>query len=288
MKYFSRMIFISLFLCQVSFAHEKVVIIPLVGGSDASASAKPNVIYVDQKTRNTPDVFGFGNVQAAINAAANKASSSKPYEVRIAPGYYQLSATIQLKPYVNVVGSGKNATILTANISGAAISSSSAIISGSSHSSLGNLAIDNHATTGTYTIGIYNLGTVINVHDVDINVEGIHEAIGIFDDNSSSKYENVVTEATGLVNAFGIKTVRSRIILNHVIADGSSIRRGYGMSNRTAPRVIVKNSVLIGSLYALSDTANSVIENTQLIGAVRATSAQCSFIYDEDLDAVSC
>ena len=110
-------IFLALVLCLSAIkvsAHQNLVIIPLGGGvTPASSNGAPENQVIVAKSGGD-----YTSIQVAADYAAGRASVSRPWTVLVAPGVYNLVQTLQLRPHVRLIGSGRYATRLTAAISG--------------------------------------------------------------------------------------------------------------------------------------------------------------------------
>ena len=122
-------------------AHNKVVVIPMSGDD-----LKPlkNLISVAKQNGD------FNNPIAAVNSITN-ASVSNPYLVVIAPGIYDLgNATLTLKPYISIQGSGVDIT----TIRSAGTTAEHATVKVVAHSSISDSTILNNSTGSVHTIGV--------------------------------------------------------------------------------------------------------------------------------------
>lgn len=100
----------SVLVSLASNAHNKVVVVPLLGsdgGSDISG-----VITVAKSGGD------FNGLIGAMNSISD-ASESKPYLIYVGPGRFNVPSTVAIKPYVSITGSGKNSTTLVASMSSA-------------------------------------------------------------------------------------------------------------------------------------------------------------------------
>ncbi|KPA12434.1 Pectinesterase, catalytic domain protein, partial [Candidatus Magnetomorum sp. HK-1] len=149
----------------------------------------------------------YTSINAAIDSITDYGVSSR-YVIKIGPGTY--NERIALPGYVDIEGSGKNSTIITApgsNDDPASMNSSSATILSSSDTSIRNLTIKCEGSFN-YAIGIYNLATAPNIDDVIIDVsDGANETYGIYNySNSSPIISNtkIVATDSGSGSVYGI------------------------------------------------------------------------------------
>ncbi len=245
--------FLGLALFSITFAvaaQNKVVVIPLFG-DDTKPIA--NVLVVAKQNGD------FTSPVAALNSITD-ASKSNPYLVAIAPGEYQLgSAQIVLKPYVELVGSGRIVTRLIASRGSATDDASAAVIAAADNSSISNLSIENtRANTSSFGIysedakvtiknvsitmdngpasgfhvGILNDTSEVEISHVDIDLSDGGQQIGIFSRNNSKvKIDHSTVESSaGSSFQYGILGSNSETIVNHTklnVTGGASRQWGY-------------------------------------------------------------
>ena len=78
-----------------------------------------------------------------------------------------LTQPLVMKPYVDVMGSGRDTTRLIGSISSSSIGNSSATVVGSTYTWLSDLSIRNSGG-GDYSIGIYNSGDAYDITRIDV------------------------------------------------------------------------------------------------------------------------
>jgi hypothetical protein len=242
------------------------------------------------------------NGQALLNALSsiNDASASKPYLLYIEPETYDLgNRRLQMKPFVDMQGSGELNTTITSTVS-------------SENGTAGSVEGANNAEVRFLTV--QNTGTP--------SVEGFR--ISILNDSGSPQFTHVSAETTGGDNAYHIgvsNTDNARPTMTDVMASASgSSSRNAGvlvsggsttMSDVTAsasgsrnPNTAVQiddGSVTInqsklsatgpGQDEALAqDGGSAKVALSQLVGAVEGNvnSLQCFDNYDENLNPVNC
>lgn len=99
---------------------------------DATLSVSATNIKITAKTITVAKDGGDYKTISSALTAINDASDKKPYVIKVMPGIYNES--IQMKPYVNVVGSGQESTRIT--------SSATYTVMGADNSILENIWID--------------------------------------------------------------------------------------------------------------------------------------------------
>ncbi|RUM36259.1 MAG: hypothetical protein DSY50_02870, partial [Desulfobulbus sp.] len=131
-------------LAGSALAQNKVVVIPLSGGK-----TKPlkNIVTVAKANGD------FTDLAAAVNSITD-ASMENPYLVVIGPGIYSITSTLQMKPFVSIMGSGRDVTILSGAISSDSIDSNPpSLISLAYRTTLSDLTVSNGGD-GQYNIAI--------------------------------------------------------------------------------------------------------------------------------------
>ncbi|MBX2847042.1 MAG: hypothetical protein KTR16_01885 [Acidiferrobacterales bacterium] len=142
-------------LFSSSFAHNKVVVIPMSGDDLAPLN---NVVTVAKQNGD------FKNPIAAMEFITD-ASATNPYLVIIAPGVYDLgNDMLTLKPYVSLQGSGVNITTLKSSPNG-----EEATVSLTTNSSIGDMSIESDSTiTSRNIFGVLATGENIIIKNCKI------------------------------------------------------------------------------------------------------------------------
>ena len=200
-------------------AQTRVVVIPLPG--DDSKPLK-NIITVAKANGD------FSNPVTAVNSITD-ASAGNPYLVVIGPGVYDLTQTLVMKEYVDIVGSGENVTRLTGAISTGSHDASSAIISGENNASLCSLTVENTGGS-SYSIALFNSGASPIVKDVAATASAEIGSYGVSNFFPSPKIRRSTMEGIG----GGLRT--------------------YGTSTAT-----LSQSTIIGGAWAESGGTNTCV-----------------------------
>lgn len=197
-------------------AHNKVVVIPMSGEDLKPLS---NVISV------SPANGDFTDPVAAINSISD-AAFDNPYTIVIGPGLYELSEPLEMKSYVDIVGSGTNATVLQGSFSGtSATSVASAVVSGAPAASISDLAIVNNGGPESISIALAKpSGTVSNVR---LEVRNGNTVYALYGNAVSPKLENLTIDVSNAAgNQYGIYLSSSR---SQIIGPNISISGGLGV-----------------------------------------------------------
>lgn len=124
------------------------------------------------------------NIQTAIDLAALVATASNPVVVYVLPGTYTVTVPITMKPYVDVVGSGRENTKITAN-------AVLATVQGADNCTIENIWVENNnADAALLPAAILNDNTSMTINKVRatmVNPTGSPEAFGILNMGASSK-----------------------------------------------------------------------------------------------------
>jgi len=282
LKQFAALI-VFMSVCQLGFSHNKVVVIPLE--DDQTDSITVNV---------GQDGEFFSDPNTAL-AFITQASFRNRYTLRIGPGVYNLTQPLEMKPYVNVVGSGIGKTILMGPSLPAV--QNIAVISHSLSSlkdlTVKNVSTDNRSGTGIYHISFF-ADEKLTLSDIEVIVEGTNErqsGISIvssitprfgFPRGITANIENVSIKVMGGSINQGIVTVDGSLnLLNSsvIVLPGSSSEAGVWISTSGFPDFVyttVDNSTLLAE-------ENSIGVDTSFAGIYNAvvTSVNNSIISSE-------
>lgn len=204
-----------------------VMVSTLVSSSMVFASAwnVPTNVRIVQKSNTDTTGRIYGTIQAAINSITN-ASASNPYVVKVMPGIYdQGTASLQMKEYVDLEGSGDNTVITSANIN-----------------------VDGDTCTAG-TVLMSNNSTIRNVRVVNTGVDAGNNNIvaGVIFNNVNAKAEGIsalVGSDSAIVNTAGICSFGStaKATLNNVTVE---VRGGVGSSWAEALQILNDGSATV-------------------------------------------
>jgi hypothetical protein len=259
-----RLVLAVILLTSLSFnlpaSANTVVVIPLGGGTSQPLA---NIVTVAKQNGD------FANPRDAVNSITD-ASEENPYLIVIAPGRYQVSSTINMKPYVSITGSGEKVTTIWGEI-GTISATHSAILRGASNATLSNISIENDgpALNATFAIGIVNVGDSLHMNNVRVDAFGGPQ---------------------GASNIRGVYNISSSLVMINNCVINAVGTGAIGLYNGSP--VLVQNSYLRGSfrgLYIGHDATR--IKNTYIELGVNDTfpgSTQCRETYDFDFTNVDC
>ena len=165
------------------------------------------------------------------------ASASNPYVVRIAPGEYTETATVALKTYVDVEGSGQGITTITCECGSASNDASSATVSVAIiDAEIRHLAIEN--TGGdTYSAGVYTAedgGGAVSMLHVTATATGGTYSAGVYNADSDPSMRNVVASASGGTYSYGVRNYQSWPSMTDVVASATGGTDNYGVYNESS------------------------------------------------------
>jgi hypothetical protein len=169
-------------------------------------------------------------------ASITDASASNPYVVRIAPGEYTETATVALKTYVDVEGSGQGVTTITCECGSADLDASAATVSaGDIVAEIRHLTINNTGGS-TYSLGVWTEDVVdgsVSMSDVTATgTGGTNGNYGVRNDSSSPSMTDMTATGTGGTYSYGVANVSSSSpSMMNVTATGTGGTNSRGVYN---------------------------------------------------------
>ncbi|MEP7224759.1 MAG: hypothetical protein ABI783_07370 [Actinomycetota bacterium] len=170
-------------------------VVPTPTGARGNGGSYTHTIVVHPD----PDVgkAGIGLLNVLNRITDN--SATNPYLVKIEPGVYHLgAASLPMKPYVDVEGSGEGVTTLTSTVS-----SGYGTVVGADHSELRFLTVTNTGS-GQQSVALYADSTSPRFLHVTALASGGSENYGIHLSNGSPVLLNVTASASGGGQSFGV------------------------------------------------------------------------------------
>lgn len=267
------------------------------------------------------DATGNGNALLAALSGITNATSSRPYLVMLEPGIYDVGSTpLQMKPYVDIEGSGEDTT----QILGAGnASQSTATVLGANNTGLRDLTVRNSGGN-LFAVAIYNSAAsprLLNVtaeasggsnpYDTSniavLNANGssplmvnvsafatstVGNNAGINNsDASSPTIINVRAIATGTGNSsnYGIRNQSSSLTIRFSVMKGGGGTFNYGLFDDASSGAVIQvlNSEIEGSLNSITNGTGTTTEvaNSKIAGGVVANNSgtlKCAGIVDEN------
>jgi hypothetical protein len=160
-----------------------------------------------------PDPLVAGRQLLQAVAGITDPEAANPYLVKIEPGIYDLdSASLSMRPYVDIEGSGEGVTTIT--------------------SALGN-----------------GLGTVIGANNSELRYltvkntgEPNQQVVGIFTETTSPRFSHVTAVASGGSENYGIHTSNGTPVLSYVTASASGGGQSFGLANFNSVMTVLNSS----------------------------------------------
>ena len=225
-------------------------------------------------------------------ASITDASASNPYVVRIAPGEYTETATVALKTYVAVEGSGQGFTTITCECASDSYDASSATVSaGNIVAEIRHLTINNtggdSVSIGVGTEDVVD-GSVSMLHVTATGTGGTNNNYGVRNESSSPSMTDVTATGTGGTISYGVYNYSSSPSMTNVTATATGGTNNRGVANNSSSSPSVRSSSIAGDDYSIynSVTSSAQVADTMLDGTVTAGGGlTCVGAYDETFAA---
>jgi len=150
------------------------------------------------------DVTASGTALVNALAAISNASAARPYVVKLGPGIYDIGDTrLQMKSFVDVEGSGQQATILQGNGNSGSNDYLHGVVLGADSMELRNLQIkSNGSASRPSAIAVYNGLTSPRITNVTVVASGGAANWGIRNAGGSPTIEGTTINVTGGPSSF--------------------------------------------------------------------------------------
>ncbi len=226
----------------------------VIGGNTTDIGT---IIFVSPKPGDSPTTAGTALLNTLNGITDN--SADNPYLIKIGPGVYDLGATsLQMKPYVDIEGSGEKTTKITGTTSGWPPNGT---INGASNAELRFLTVENTGAGGI-TSALVNSSASPSILHVTASVLGGTAGYAVCNMSSSPVMTNVTATASEGTN------------------------NNYGVYNTSSGTVKINHSVIKGTTFTINNGAGvtTMVGNTQLDGGpVNNTGTlTCAGVYDEN------
>jgi len=196
----------------------------------------------------TPSKIGFysnviivalsgGDFTSPVDAmnSITDASAANPYLVKIMPGIYSISSSLQMKDYVDIEGSGETVTKIVGNglstTVGTQSCGGSGVVIGGVAAEIRSLTIENSAATGQENVGYYAcrvfFGHTQKLTNLTISTSGGSANFAIFNNSDSPLITNVIVSATGPGSNYGIYNNGSAAVLRDLVVTGAMYNSRY-------------------------------------------------------------
>lgn len=231
----------------VRFFKRIVLVVMLVSGVSSLSFADFYVIPVNKKLKNVVTVAKSGgqftDIQKAIDSITD-ASTFNPYTVFIAAGSYTISDTIELKSNVHLAGSGRDATLLIADISGGG-----QLLSMSGYTSVANLTLL-HTGANSGNVAIFMSGSSISLDNVYASASGAtSENIALYAFNAPSvKINNCKVYASNGNKAYSLQNFNSDVtVMQSELKSTNATSKNYTVYTTGEAKTYIKTSQLFSS-----------------------------------------
>jgi len=256
------------------------------------------------------------NGAALVNklAAITGASAGKPYLLKVEPGVYQVSLSLQMQPYVDIEGSGQGVTTIEGAY-GSSNQGGSSVVRLSANAELRDLTVENvgDATNQQFYVAVYldSAGAARDITAAAATNSGF-EAYGIWaNSNSTASFYHVDAAAQGgsSRNA-GVSGFSAHLTIIGSMLSGSGGSTAYGLFNQTqlgtfeitrstlsasdgstnealasGSAATVRGSVLTSTGATAHNNLNIQtidVAESQLVGGTVSGTVVCAGVYDEN------
>jgi len=254
-----------------------------VNGLEASLAGKADVIHnhdvlYQQKYGKVAVVAQTGGDYTDPVTAMNDLGSwcgtpseTNPCLLRIMPGIYAITLSLNMSQYVDIVGSGEGVTKIKGSFCSAALW-------GASHAEVRNITIEN-ASTGacSITYAIYNNASSPRFTNVTAIVSGEGQAAAIYNWTATPKMTNVSSSATAGTIAYGmINTMFSATeVQGGSFSASGAANQNIGIANAKSDVKMANLTVTASGQngVGIQNSASTSTLNTSLLQGVRVTSS---------------
>jgi len=191
----------------------------------------------------------------ALNGISGN-SATNPYLLKIEPGIYDIGATaLAMKTYVDIEGSGENATFIVASRGNSSLTSVAAAVISAANAELRQLTVTNTAPGSLNGVGVFVSTLGMRITHVTINSTGASQSsVGLFATSSAtltvSRATILATGTGGTSAASGIQlstgaklTLRDSNITGKGVG-GTGTNNGVNVSSQTAAATIDSCTVI--------------------------------------------
>jgi hypothetical protein len=198
---------------------------------------------VTVRSAGTPLQNGTALMTAHGNITGN--SAAEPYLLKLEPGIYDLGILqLEMKPYVDLMGSGETLTTIRRN--GGAGAASSAVVRGANNSSLKHLTLENNGGGAAYSFGFVNVTEVSNLYHVTVRASGALENHGIDSYTGPATFEHVTVHVagTGSADSYGISLSTGSTTLSHCLITASGGDQTFGVYTTNSSSAVLRRTTV--------------------------------------------
>jgi hypothetical protein len=271
---------LALALAGPASANTEFLIVPIPQPPEVVVQQPGNVVTV------ATNGAEFTDLRAALDSI-DDAGPDNRYIVYLGPGTFTLDQTLQMKPYVSLVGSGRDQTFVVGQVSSSAIAQSS-LVRGADHAALQHMTVRNDGG-GFYAFGITNENASPTLHDLDVFAFGgqVNRAIHNFG-YAAPRISRVYAEARFGFEATAIRDggyLGATIVDTRAVAEGATGRNvGIEVSASTTIRQ-TEASALGGSERCRGIWLTSNDADIESVTASATGNRDCFGFYAVEADA---
>ncbi|MCU1399210.1 MAG: hypothetical protein JWN62_2319 [Acidimicrobiales bacterium] len=226
----------------------------------------------------------FASVREAL-ASIKDNSATSPYVIKIAPGIYTETASLTMKPYVDLEGSGEDTTTLKCNCNDIDFYVGAVHVGANTPMQIRSLTVSIVSTSGAVGIEIESAATS-PVSLVHVSVSASSSGSGYYaavtginvSSNAWANLDSVTTVGTGGLTPSGLYVNNHAEVMavNLSATASGSGTPGYGVYLFEG-NASIEGSRLQGSTYSVELEASSKIRlsNTRLNGPINGPGASC-------------
>jgi hypothetical protein len=215
----------------------------------------------------TPTAGGTALWITLINITDN--SASKPYLITLDPGVYDLGGTrLQLKPWIDIQGSGQGNTIIQGYGNTASGGLLDGVLRGANSMELRNLQVKCVGWAGTICIPLYNAAVSPTLRNVTITSSGGDANWGIRNNGGSPLIEDSTIVVSGGSTAYGIvdtSGTAAKPTIRRSVIGVSGAPSAFGIYNDSAgmpaevrdTKITVSGTTEAYGLYLSGSTGNN-------------------------------
>jgi hypothetical protein len=273
------------------------------------------ITFISPKPGDSPTTAGTA-LRNTLDAITDN-SGTNPYLIKLGPGIYDIGTTsLQMKPYVDIEGSGEKTTKITGAVTDDGIPPGNATIKGASNAELRFLTVENtgvglvtaallnssaspsilhviaRGSGGNTNFGVYNYSSSPVMTNVTAGGSGGNTSYGVFNQYGSPVMTNVTADASGgLNNNFGVYNNCSSPEMKNGTASASGGTNNCGVQSMSCGTVKINHSVISGATNTIVNGSGVTtrVGNTQLDGGPVSGSGTltCVGAYDENYLALT-
>ena len=250
-------IVLALGLTATVASAQVVVVNPVAGNTTASGTALRNAL-----------------------AGITDASSSKPYVIRVSPGFYDLGNTgLLMKPYVDIEGSGQQSTVIRGN--GNNTGNLNAVITGAFPAELRNLGVASLGSGFTYSIAVLINQNPTSLRNVSLVSSNATNTWGVRCVSADPTLDDVTVTIIGGTTSYGIAMTGTGGLaptIRRAIINSSGSTTAYGMHTAQSAIPVIRDADISvaaatgGTAYGIADTATLTalpleVTNTRIVAS---------------------